>query len=135
MLSRTFTRTTVTAPALRHTAKHSHNRRITAKHSHNRRIGRTFSQPPQNSADSGNGGSYGMDNNTMNEVESMLGELLHDVDRLQKVTKRVESGSRGGIEGVQRGYRGGPEGIDRSSLDAREPQNPTKSEEHQRHHQ
>eukprot|EP00976_Prorocentrum_cordatum_P059345 1175452-Prorocentrum_minimum.AAC.1 len=50
--------------------------------------------------------------------------------------------SRGGQEGVRRGAGGasrgggkesGREGKDRSSVDTREPQNPTESEEHQRH--
>eukprot|EP00976_Prorocentrum_cordatum_P117844 1196372-Prorocentrum_minimum.AAC.3 len=36
-------------------------------------------------------------------------------------------------EGVWRGSGGGLEGIYRSSLDARKPQNPTKSEEYQGH--
>eukprot|EP00976_Prorocentrum_cordatum_P029471 600190-Prorocentrum_minimum.AAC.1 len=38
--------------------------------------------------------------------------------------------ARGGLEGVRRGSRGGLEGKKRSSVDAREPQNPTKSEEY-----
>eukprot|EP00976_Prorocentrum_cordatum_P057041 1150544-Prorocentrum_minimum.AAC.1 len=41
----------------------------------------------------------------------------------------VHEGHKRGPEGVQRGSRGGPEGMYRLSLDAREPQNPTKSEE------
>eukprot|EP00976_Prorocentrum_cordatum_P025919 526323-Prorocentrum_minimum.AAC.1 len=44
-----------------------------------------------------------------------------------------EGSSRGGPEGVKRGSRGGPEGNCRSGVDARETQNPTKSEEYQKH--
>eukprot|EP00976_Prorocentrum_cordatum_P055635 1122624-Prorocentrum_minimum.AAC.1 len=45
----------------------------------------------------------------------------------------AEAECQEGQEGVRRGSGGGPEGEGnyRSSLDAREPQNPTKSEEYQ----
>eukprot|EP00976_Prorocentrum_cordatum_P025653 521663-Prorocentrum_minimum.AAC.1 len=52
----------------------------------------------------------------------------------ENLRHREGSGSSdlGGLEGVWRGSRGGLEGIYRSSLDARTPQNPTKSGVHRR---
>eukprot|EP00976_Prorocentrum_cordatum_P057393 1157330-Prorocentrum_minimum.AAC.1 len=47
--------------------------------------------------------------------------------------RRVRRGSGGCLEGVRGGSGGGLEGKYRSSVDAREPHNPTKSEEHQKH--
>eukprot|EP00976_Prorocentrum_cordatum_P005248 104148-Prorocentrum_minimum.AAC.1 len=47
--------------------------------------------------------------------------------------KGVRRGSGGSQEGVRKGSGGGQEGIYWSSLDARKPQNPTKSEEYQGH--
>eukprot|EP00976_Prorocentrum_cordatum_P048211 973238-Prorocentrum_minimum.AAC.1 len=44
----------------------------------------------------------------------------------------VRRGSAGGPQGLHRGSAGGPQGIYRSGVDARKPQNPTKSEEYQR---
>uniref|UniRef100_A0A7S0RLV0 Uncharacterized protein n=1 Tax=Pyramimonas obovata TaxID=1411642 RepID=A0A7S0RLV0_9CHLO len=78
-LTRRCTRTTIATPALHHNQTQAHNRRR-----HHRLALRTYAHSPQSAA--GDLGDSEVESGTFSEVESMLGELMNDVDMLQKET-------------------------------------------------
>eukprot|EP00976_Prorocentrum_cordatum_P054540 1100720-Prorocentrum_minimum.AAC.1 len=67
------------------------------------------------------------------EARHVLQTCLRDRRRRDHVP--AEGVTRGAQRGIRRGPKGGTEGKYRSSVDAHEPQNPTKSEEYQRYPQ